>query len=438
VAVLVWNRVRRRWTAVAAVAVITALTGMVTLAALAGARRTSTSVDRALDTAGVADVSVDIGIVDKAHLDQVARLPEVAAVSTYAFTAVRPAGTELTPGIELTGVTALDDDALTTMDAPRYRAGRAPRPDRVNEIAVNSTLADHLHVRVGDKMTVEAYRQDQVEAIFASSEPVEPAGARIPAIVTGIADPLDAFAARGGTGGFGIIQLTRAAWAEYGAPFPLDFTSGEPPASDIGGFRILMRARLVHGERDAPRFLRDVFRIYGDAAETTFSEARPDVFRAAADSVRVQSIALLLFGLAAALAGIVGSGPASARDAADVVGTDDAQLRAMGLSRRQRVLAAGLPIVIGVAVGVVVAVIGALVASRWLPRGLAARFEPSPGTAVDATVLIPGAVLLLVLIGGRALVAAWHATRADAATGAERRPARLTAGLPPAAAMGAR
>jgi hypothetical protein len=416
-------------------AVLVALGGTVTLTALAAARRTSTSVGRALEAANVADVSVDVGVIDRTQLAELAQRPEVRQLSTYLFVAVRPGGTDLVGGIQVVGVAPLDDKAVATMDAPRYRAGRPPRPDAVDEVAINSTTADHLHLGVGDVMTVEAYTQEQVGEIFESSDPPAPTGAHFRARVTGIADPLDSFAAHGGPGGFGIIQLSPAAWAAHGAPLPLDYT-GDPPASAIGAFRLVLRAQLRHGAADAPRFLRDVFRTYGDAADTTFSESRPTVFRAASDSVRVQTIALLLFGLAAALATLVAAGQAAARGAALTASPEDEQLRAMGARRRDRIVAATVPGAIGALVGAVLALIGALVASQWMPRGLAGRFEPDPGVDFDAAVLVPCAIALVLVVAARAAAAAWRAT--SVRPHASERPRRLFAALPPAPSLGAR
>ncbi|MEY2566841.1 MAG: putative transport system permease protein [Actinomycetota bacterium] len=437
---LVRTGVRRRRWAVVAVALLTAAGGTTALTALAAARRTSSSVTRALDDAAAADVSVDVNVVDAARLARVRALPEVADVSVYLFTALRPAGTDMTAGLESTGVSPIDGKAFHAMDRPRFRAGRAPRPDALDEVAVNDNLAARLHLHPGSRMTVEAYRQNQVEAIFGDQGPVTPAGVKIDATVTGIVEPLDALAARGSSHeGFGVIVTTPAQWRAYGTK-PLDFTGDTPPEGDMAAFRALLRARLVHGDRDAGRYLRDVFRIYGDAADTTFSEARPELFRTAGDSVRVQSIALLLFGLAAALAGMVAAGQAASRDAALAAATDDAQLRAMGLSRRNRLATAALPPVIGTLVGVALAVAGATVASRWMPRGLAGVFEPHKGVAFDATVLLPGAALLALPGAARALASAWRATRsaaADDAATAAARPGRLVGALP-AASLGAR
>jgi hypothetical protein len=369
-------------------------------------------------------------------VQRVGRLPEVREVSSYLFTALRPAGTDLVPGLQLTGVTPVEDRALVTMDQPRYRAGRPPRPDRPDEIAVNSSVADHLHVRVGQVITVEAFRQDQVNDLFSETTPPAPDGARIRATVTGIADPLDAFASRQSQNDFGIIMTTRAAWDRYGAKPPLDFTGDDVPASDLGLFRLVLRARLVHGAADAPRYLRHVFEIFDGKVETTFSEARPDLFGTAGDSVRVQSIALLLFALAAALAGVMAVSQTGARHVANAITEDDAPLHALGLERRSRVLAASVPIVIGVLAGALVAVAGATFASRWMPRGLARRFEPHPGVRFDA-VVVAGAALLAVAVIARILTAAWLGTRGTGATRRSGRVTRLTAPLPPPVAMGA-
>jgi ABC-type lipoprotein release transport system permease subunit len=401
---IVWASVRRRTGPLIALALLTAISVGVSLAVAASARRTASSLDRALERAQVADVSVDVAIADPAHARAVAKLPEVAASSSYVFTAVRPAGTELVGGVNLTGITPLDDVALNVMDQPRLVDGRMPRPDRADEVALSTWLAGQLDVVVGDAVTFEAYRQSQVEAIFEGTGEVAPAGARIAATVVGVGDPLDALG--GESGGFGIVAFSHAAWTEYGGG-DLDFSA--PADSDVGVFRLLLRARLHGGADDEAAYLRGLEGIYGDAIDTTFSEDRPDVFGAVSDTVHVASVALALTAIAALLAGMVLTTQALTREVRGAAAAAGHALRSIGLTRAQRALASAGPGLLAVAAGVVVGVVGAVAASSWVPPGVARFLDPDPGRRVDAAAHVGGALGFLVVLSVVLAIAGWRA-----------------------------
>ena len=216
---IISSHVRHRRAVLAGIVALIALVVATGLGATAAARRASSSLERALDQAGAADISVDVA--NDRHLDDVASLTEVTAAAQFAYVAVRPAGTDLVGGIDLVGVVPLDDDAFQTMDRPRISEGRLPRPDRPDEVIVNPGFARAQGIRVGDDLPIEAYSQDQVEAIFSGDDPVAPSGATIDATVVGIGQSLDELTSSDESG-FGVITFSAATWREHGPP-SLDF-----------------------------------------------------------------------------------------------------------------------------------------------------------------------------------------------------------------------
>jgi hypothetical protein len=114
----------------------------------------------------------------------------------------------------------------------------------------------------------------------------------------------------------------------------------------------------------------------------------------------------------------------------------------VGLTRAEGVASAAAAPVLASAAGATVGVAGAIVASGWMPLGIAALVEPHPGIDADWLVLGGGwAVALLLVLAGTA-AAAWTATSPRRALTTPRASAVATsaalAGLPVPVVMGAR
>jgi ABC-type antimicrobial peptide transport system permease subunit len=128
-------------------------------------------------------------------------------------------------------------------------------------------------------------------------------------------------------------------------------------------------------------------------------------------AIRPQAVALALFSLLAALTAILAIGQLVAREVSNAA-HDNATLQALGMSRRDLVVAHLLGVGAVAVVGALGSVIVAIVASRWMPIGPARIAEPHPGIAVDWYVLGLGAVgIIAVVVAGMA----WPAWRATAA-----------------------
>jgi hypothetical protein len=166
--------------------------------------------------------------------------------------------------------------------------------------------------------------------------------------------------------------------------------------------------QLVHPGRDLPALQRDVNATIGKGTPVLDFQ---EVARRVATTTSVESSALFLLFVAVAAAGTVLVGQALTRSAA-VIGEHVGVLRAMGMRRRELVVAATLPHVVAGAVAAATTIVTALIASRWYPVGIAARLDPDRGIHADWLVFAPGTLAIATLIlGGVASVAYRTATR---------------------------
>ena len=157
-------------------------------------------------------------------------------------------------------------------------------------------------------------------------------------------------------------------------------------------------------------------------------------------AIRPQAVALAVFGGLAALAMLVlvGQGLAQllTRSAAEM-----AVLPAIGATRGQAALAAGLEGAVAVIAGVALAVVGAYAVSPLAPVGPVHRFDPARGFNADPLVLAGGGAVLALVLLALLAVLAWRAVRP-----AGREPsikpsaiaAAASAGLPVPAVIGVR
>ena len=373
-----WLRLdgRQRWRSLVVLAVLIGLGTATVLTAIAGARRGDSAFSRLWARTLPATATV---LPNQPGFDwaRVAALPEVAALTRFAVTF----------GFEAQGYPAassgfpLADDQMTrTTERPVILAGRLLNPHRADEVVVTPKFAASSGKHVGDSLTLELSSVQQAnEGYDGSTGP--PRGPRIRARITGvIRSPwgLDADTA-GSPGG---ILSSPALFTRYRANM----------LGSTGQTYINALVRLKGGEAAIPAFRAALARVTGrsDIDVWDNSETIGDPVR---KITAYEAACLLAFGLAALAAALFLIGQSIARYTSATV-ADLQVLQAVGMTRRQAIAAASAgPFLAGVAGGTL-GVAAAIVASRWMPIGLASVVEPHPGIHVDWFILGGGWVII--------------------------------------------
>lgn len=415
--------IRRRWRRQLGLALLVAVVGTVTLTCAAGARRTVSAYDRFVRTQALPDVELQAS-TDHDTMQALAELPGAASGGGYVPFFAAPSGHGLVPGRDFIVFAAADRHYTRTIDRPLITAGRLPAVDRADEVLVGKVTAHRLGLHLGDQLVLDSISPSQLAQIEGggASAGVRFDGPRPRVRIVGIGRTrLDII----GVGYAPVYLYATAAFYER-------------HRDAIAFFGELTDVRLVGGAAAVKRYSAAAKARAGDAGE--FFVGRPqDGLRAARDAAGVQGIALLLVGLAAALAGAALVGQAIGRYvAADA--DDRATLAALGLDRQGQIAITVAGFVPSAVAAAALSVGGAWFASRFFPTGLAGAIEVDPGAHLDGLVLLPGAALLAALVIGRAALGArW--TVAPAATGVAARASvvdRAARSLPPPAAAGLR
>ena len=419
-----WLRLelRRRWRSLAVLALLIAFASTTVLASVAGARRGDSAVSRVLAVTSPADVTV---LPNTPGFDwgAIRALPEVEALTTFPVSSFQVDGI---PDAAV-GFPVADTEGLRTIERPVVLAGRLPDQTREDEVVVTRRFLTTFHKRVGSVLTLRLFSPGQVDDGSAKSDsPPRGTGPTVAARIVGVilspwySDTIG----HGGT-----LVPTAALYLNH----PADFMG----TSHQGYINALVR--LDGGEQAIPRFRADLDRVTGrtdidvwDNADFARHQAKVDTF---------ESRSLLGFGIAALIAALFLIGQSVVRYTSATVG-DLQTLRAVGMGNRLSLIAASAGPVLASVVGSTLGFAGAVLASRWMPIGAAALYEPHPGIAIDWAVLGTGWALAPLAVGAASCAAAWIALAAARAKALPRRSAVAVAvakaGLPVPIVLGTR
>jgi putative ABC transport system permease protein len=439
----VWMRVgsevAARKRGLIAIALMIGVFGATSLAAAAGARRTSSSVQRFLDSTKSSQIQVGNALDQKLRA-RVEKLPQISSAAPYTFFLMVPQAVASGPqktaheliGASLAGLSfgvPTDDRWTRTIDIPRVIHGRMPDPARSDEIVLNESLAEKYKVRVSDTFTFRAYSLEQLYTVVFGGKNEPPSGPVYVGKVVGIVrHPLDLATAIGG--GFENAFASKAFYEKY--------------AETAANFGINLTVRVRGGARGVAEFIRTIESMAEKAGPDVelFAQSYAPQYAPASDAARVQAVAIALFSGLMALAMVLVLGQSLSRSIHGGA-RDYPALRALGMSRRELFVTGLAPAAVAIASGMAIAALGAALASTVFPVGFARRAEPHPGFALDATAIAAGAGVLVLLLMARCALAAWRAASLREEGATETRPSALgaavsKAGLPTSVAIGAR
>jgi FtsX-like permease family protein len=396
--------VRRRRGSLLLLVVIVATVTAAVLATVAGARRTSTVLDRFSAATAARDLHVAVlspeFALDPGRVDGLRqKLADLEGVTTAAAITVAPVGAKGTQ-YDFGIMTSPDGGYFVDVDRPIVLAGRLPRPDAVDEIAVNETAVDQLDLSVGDVFRGPTFTAAETAAFLADEAVSEAAsGPTVSAKVVGIVRQGDELAIRPQSlnpGGIASPAFFRANAERIGFSVSLY-------ALRIDRTVVRLEDVLAHVREDV-----------GTEYETFASYVEDDYAGEAGDAFRTLSSGLLVVAAIALVVGLLTVLQAVNRHLA-LSSESESTLQAIGLGRWGRIAGFGGPCAVAVVAGAVAGLAGAVGLSRWFPPSLARRAEVSPGFDADWFVLVPcGVAVTAVLL----LIVAWRAHRAASRGGA--------------------
>jgi ABC-type lipoprotein release transport system permease subunit len=407
----------RRWRGLLAVALLAGLCGGLVLAAVAGARRAGSAVDRYVAHTGDPHVLVFSGApVDPEVRADLQADGRVSAVLPTELGILFPAGGE--PGRDIGVLTVETAAAASTPWRPWLRAGRLPAAGAADEIAVSEATADVLGLGPGDTVPLAGVTTESLASCFSGDPqdcPTTPSGE---ALVTGV---------------------FRYTVDLGGEPDDERMILADQALLDarpsIGRAYLLMA--WTHRREDVNAVVDDFAVRVPEGDVTAGDDTLPGVRRA----TEVQHGALLVAAVVVAVAGLAVVGPAYGRYLAQRRG-EVGVLSALGMVRGERAVAGALPGLIVAPAAGAWAVTVAVVLSPLLPLGVARRADPDAGLHADGLVLGAGAVLVALAVAALFAGSAWRWSRqreggVDARAAGASGWLRALAGISPPARVGA-
>ena len=396
---MLWTRsdLRRRWRGALFLALLAGLGAGVVLAAVVGARRTESALDRAITERRVPDAMVDVNTPD--DISVVLARPEVVEGDTVDMYLGQ------IDGVEFDAVAIVPHGGWgTDFDTIELTAGRLADPTVAHEVVLPRATAAEIGVSVGETFTLHTVTPSQLRQFIGLDEldedaTDEPAGPAIELHVVGVGDTLGNFVEKAE----GTIFATPAFGDRYGA------TAGHFGGHGVG---VTVAVRLRNGQVDLPAFEAGARAALGvDATSEEVSvQPRAETMRKVKAAIATTAIGALVFAVAAGVATVIAVGQAIARHLGRSQ-PNQVVLSALGLPRRDRAGALAFGLVPVAAAAALLAGAVAVLASVVTPFGPARRFEPEPGFHADVTVLLVGAAVVFAAVALLGAIQAWRATR---------------------------
>ena len=399
----------RRWGSYLTLVLLIGLVGGVGMGALAAARRTQSSFSTFLASTNPPDLTVTIyganansaagnPSYSSRLTTEIARLPHVRAVHVGVLLTAAPldrSGAPRLKSVALAYPVGSVDGLFFTQDRVAVTDGRMADPARPHEIMMTALAAHQLGFHLGETIPYGVYSQQQQELPGFGTSAVRPMmsfGAKLVGFASLSSEIVEDDIDRVPT----FIILTPALVKEALAHVGHESAGAEVFSIQTDG-----------GGRDVAAVELEIARLVPSSAIASVHATAP-VTAKADRSLKPIGIALGVFGAIALLAALFIATQAISRRLR-AGGDEVAVLRALGASPAMTASDGLIGIEGAVVLGSVVAAAVSVALSPLAPLGPVRSVYPTPGIAVDWTVLGVG---LLVLIGGLGVVAAALAYRA--------------------------
>jgi hypothetical protein len=414
-----------RHAALIGLALFVGIAGASSIALIAGARRSSSVVDRFITAAPRYDIGVysDPGIERSAILT----LPGVEradAAGYIAATVVDDSGRVIGPvDGNVTDFTAPADPTLRILD------GTLPDGSDPLDIVVNEYFAQNFDVSVGDRVNLKMFAPDQGEAVAQGI--YEPAGETYEMTIAAVVRAPDDIAKDD--------ERTTSSRPAGNIMFP-SYEFWEQHHTEFLGFGLGYGLVLAEAQ-DNIRTVTDALPSLARPGDDPPFEVPFEKFakRAAFDTpVDLETTAVLALGIGIAFISGV-TMVLLVRGEQRFHDRDTPGLLALGFTRAQLATVAGFRVLPAAVLASMIAAVGAVALSNRFPIGIGRQMELEPGLQVNVGVIALGALLVVALVVGASMLASGSRTRTGAASTSPFTTTRLLrgAGAPTEVALGA-
>jgi putative ABC transport system permease protein len=408
---------RYRWTGYLTLVALIGLLGGVSLAAVAGARRTQSSFPEYLASTNPSDVGMFTEFDPITHVGfsarenrAIARVPGVTrAVTVVGFDGTlqvlghhrgRPVAGQSPPALE-----GSPNGEYFTVDKVTVVRGRMSRPERIDEIVMSSGAAARYGLHVGSTLPVAFFTTAQVNAPSFTGYPPNKPYLIVPFKLVGIIETQAQ-----------VVESDDEALGNQLAVVTPALTKRIEGCCAYYSYELL---NVKGGRTRQAAVVSAVTKVVPNLGPVSGTTTWAPFVAKAERTIRPEAIAIGLFGAIAALAALAING--------QVIGRlvrrnydESAVVRALGAGPGM-VMADGLLGIVGaVIVGSMLSVAVAVALSPLAPFGPVRPVYPHAGVSFDGTVLGLGFGLLLALLTGTAAIAATRVAPHRLATRARR------------------
>ena len=437
----------RRWRSWLALAVLVAVIGGASMAAVAGWRRTNSAMERFFEYHEPANGYAE-GFFETDDVEAIEGVEAAIGGDYFLMTPVDEAGRAHPEHLgQVSPFSADSPSAFSEVGRPIIVEGRLADPTDESEVMVDEEMAELYDLEAGDPLRMQGFGMDQAEDLFDDIGRAVPTGEVFDLTVAGVVRaPQDVVPHQSvpdvvylGSAEVLLSPAFDAAHRRVDVP-----SLGALFGDALGAGRNSLELR-VDLTQTTPEAVSEAVEALDPEAFVDFSPS--DAARAseeASRSISLQSTLLLALGAVVAVGGAVLIVQALRRQLEQDRAVQQS-LSALGATRIAAVRTATAKSVIVGTISAVLAVVVAIALSPLTPVGHARRAEVNPGITVDAVVLVPGAVGLLLLVVGISALSAW---RSAASPAGSRQRVRQTAiglsdraaqaGMPPSVVAGVR